>query len=158
MRHGLQDATNSIHVSIPLCACSAVVQRLQQNQAEIARQQQLRQTLANEQVELGARNIASTSGTIKAITEQNFVNFMQDENADNLNFLGKRKALELENQQVDVKKRSEYISETANFIKQVEGTVTTIMGTSGGGMGYSGTGAYSQPSLLDGLPNMNLNR
>lgn len=139
--------------------------RLQQNQGEIMRQQELRQVLANEQVEMGFRNIAGPSGTIRAITQLNFSNYLQDKNADTLNYLGKQRALELQNRMVDLHARSQYISETAGFMKQMEDNFAKAfsggMGGVGGPSASGGALQSSSPSgsLLDysGTPNMNLN-
>jgi len=149
--------------------------RLQQNQNEIVRMTQLRQILAQEQVTFGVRNIAPESGTIKAITEQNFQAFIMDENADKLNFMGKQQALNIQDKMVDVQKRAQYLSATAGFIHSMENIAGAVMGAgagggvggagaSGGAMmgaggygGYGGEGGYYNYNMFDGY-NMNLNR
>lgn len=128
--------------------------RLQENQNQLARMQQLRKVLAAEEVQFGTRNIAPTSGTIRAITEQNFVNYMQDETAERLNFMAKRQNLNIEDRMVNVRKRAAYIGATAGFLKDVENAVITVSsaGAAGGARGAGG-GA----SLMDYGSNMNLN-
>lgn len=144
--------------------------RLQENQGDIARQQQLRQVLATEQVQMGVRNIAPTSGTIKAITQQNFTNYLHDEMADKLNYMAKQQALGIQTKQTDVQKRAQEINSSANFLNQAEKIVATVatagMGGGAGAGGVSGAGAgagfgsasmANDPSLLDYGSNMNLN-
>jgi hypothetical protein len=131
--------------------------RLQQNQSELMRLQKMRQVLASEQVQFGVRNIAAGSGTIRAITEQNFVNFMQDETADKLNYMAKQQNLNIANAEVDLRKRSQYISEASGFLSKMASYASAGMGggMGGGGLGVSASGgAMGGDNLFD---NMNLN-
>lgn len=137
--------------------------RLQQNQAEIERLGKLRRVLATEQVQLGVRNIASTSGTIKAITEENLQAYLGDKNASKLNFLAKQQNLAIEDQQVDIRKRAQYISATSNFLNELKSDAAAAMGGAGGvpfgGARGGGYGAFGGGNLIDysGGSNMNLN-
>lgn len=133
--------------------------RLEQNQGEIARTQQLRRVLASEEVQVGTRNIAPGSGTIRAITEENLQNFLKDQNADRLNFLGKQSYLNIEDQMVDVKKRAMDINATAGFLKEVENiVVAAATGGAGGAVGGAGAaGGAGAGNLIDYGSNMNLN-
>jgi hypothetical protein len=130
--------------------------RLQQNEREIARMDQLRGVLASQEVMAGVKNISSASGTIRAITEHNIQEYLKDDTADKLNFMAKRQALNIEDRQVDVRKRAQYLQATAGFMKQVEdaGAAAAGAGGGGGGGGYGASGG----SLFDASSNMNLNR
>lgn len=92
--------------------------RLQQNQEMIERQRKLEQVLAAEQVSLATRNIAPTSGSVRAVSLGNFRNFYEDEHASQLNYAAKQLALA---------RQSKLVTTMRNA--QIFGTVTNLAAT-----------------------------
>jgi len=144
-----------------------VALRLQENQGELVRMHQLRRILSEQQVQLGVRNIDSRSGTVRAITEQNLQAYIQDENADKLNFNAKMQNLNIQNRMIDINKRAQYIQATAAFMKEIEGAVSAGAGAGGGAGGMGGArasggamaGSGGSSNMFDNANgyNMNLN-
>lgn len=93
--------------------------RLQENQNSIERMKNLRSVLATEEVTLGERNISSASGTARALTNQNFVNFEEDETADRLNFAAKQNALNRQRRQVDLARNAQVVGTAIGFGKSI---------------------------------------
>lgn len=102
--------------------------RLQQNQASIERLKSLQQILATEEVTFGARNIAGSSGTVRAITMGNMADFYADENADRLNFSAKQLALARQNEINYAQRRAQVFNAATGFIKEGAGTVMAAYG------------------------------
>lgn len=110
--------------------------RLQQNQASIERLKKIQSVLATEEVMLGTRNISAGSGTSMAIATQNLNDFLQDENADKLNYSAKQLALVRQREAVNQQRRAQVFSTSTNFLRE---STSTLMS------------AYSVPSnnLID---------
>lgn len=121
--------------------------RLQQNQNTIVRQQKLRQVIATEQVMAGVRGIDPASASLRAITAQNYVNFVQDETIDKINFGAKQQSLNLEKRMVNLRKHAQYMQATASLLNNIENTAAAVFTGNPGAVAASNSGGA----------NMNLN-
>lgn len=133
--------------------------RLQQNQSELVRINKLRHVLATEEVQLGVRNVSPLAGTSRALTEENFQNFLADQNANSLNYAAKQQRLNIALKQVDVQKRAQYIAATAGFVKELEQSAAAASGGYGSvPFGGSRGGGYGS-NLIDynDADNLNIN-
>lgn len=91
--------------------------RLQENQSSIERMKNLRAVLASQEVMLGERNISPASGSVRAIYNQDFVDFEEDDTASKLNYSAKRAALSVQNQGVNLEQQARKTSAVTGFFK-----------------------------------------
>jgi ABC-type transporter MlaC component len=96
--------------------------RLQENQQTIARQKALERTLAAEEVSLGVRNIASTSGSVRALTFDHFGEFYADESASKLNLASKQLALMRQSKMIRQHRNTRVYGSIINAGKEAAGT------------------------------------
>jgi hypothetical protein len=141
--------------------------RLQENQSTIDRMKKLQQVLATEEVSLGVRHIAANSGSVRAVTMENMHNFIEDENADKLNYAAKQLALGRSITMVRQQRNAQVFGAATGFIKEGAGTVMAVYGVpsqslidkSAGGGGVSNVGgSYGAQSYMGSQRNQfNLN-
>lgn len=92
--------------------------RLQQNQETIERQRKLEQVLAAEQVSLATRNIAPTSGSVRAISLRNFHEFYEDEHASQLNYAARQLALVRQSKIVTTARNAQIFNTITNLASE----------------------------------------
>ncbi len=102
--------------------------RLQENQASIERMKKLEQTLASQQVSFGAKNIAPGSSIERGLSLESYHNFLDDENADKLNFASKQMALARQEQLVFQQRRAQVFNTGTGFVKEGASTVMAAYG------------------------------
>lgn len=102
--------------------------RLQQNQASIERMKALEKTLASQEVSFGVKNIAPGSSIERGLSLDSYHNFLDDENADKLNFASKQMALARQNQLVWTQRKAQVFNAATGFIKEGAGTVMAAYG------------------------------
>lgn len=143
--------------------------RLQQNQASISRMKNLEHVLASQEVSFGVKNIAPGSSGQRGLTQESYHNFLDDENADKLNYAAKQMALARQQQLVWMNRKAQVFGAVTGALKEGAGTVMGAYGVpskslidksaaGGGGAQPSTQGTYgAQRFAANQKSNLNLN-
>lgn len=133
--YGQIDAANrSRDLQLQQIRMQQVQLRLQENQESIERYKNLRKILATEQVQIGARNISPSSGSVRAIVNQNFVDFEEDQTASRLNYLSKQVGLDVQAQGVRNERNARVQQAVLGFGKDTVGLAMSFYGMPSGSL------------------------
>jgi len=141
--------------------------RLQQNEDSIIRTNQLRETLATQEVQYGVSGVAPTGGNAHAIIEKQLSDFVDDEDMQNLNFASKQMTLSSKERQVQLKVQAAKVQAVTGFVKTAASA--TMLAASGSPSGAVAGKAGSSAATVQGtygfqnyfnshFDNLNLNR
>ncbi len=124
----IQTANESAKTQADQIRTQQVQLRLQQNQASIERMKSLERTLASQEVSFGVKNIAPGSSVERGLALESYHNFLDDENADKLNYASKQMALARQEQLVWTQRRAQVFGAVTGLVKEGAGTVMAAYG------------------------------
>lgn len=124
----IQTANESAKIQADQIRQQKLQVRLQQNQASLERMSKLEKTLATTQVAFGSRNIAGGSSGERGLTQENYHNFLDDEEAAKLNGASQQMALARQMQLNEMQRKAQVFNAGLGFIKESANTVMSVYG------------------------------